>query len=129
MGEIIRLECQKCGNSYELFTGAGMKDNDLEKVLGHFDEAAANDIRQKLSGSNKNDDWSYRSMIGYCSSCRTYRSIPTFNMSNKTVTTAKCECKAVCELFDEAQVLKGTQKLNCPQCNGMMTATSTGMWD
>ncbi|MBR4575030.1 MAG: hypothetical protein IKO16_08970 [Lachnospiraceae bacterium] len=131
MGETIRLKCNDCGNSYELGIGHGMADNRLDTVLGYFDEVSAERIRRILPASDKGYRWSYRKMIGYCSSCRSYIEIPTFSIMNNeenTTVAATCRCGNNCMLIDDNDKAR-MNSLLCPKCNGKMTAEIAGMWD
>ena len=131
MGELIRLKCEKCGKSYDLGIGQGMTDNNLETVLAHFDPQTADRIRKELSTQKPGDRWSYRKMIGYCDSCRSYSEIPTFHITknDKNLTVAgKCSCGSICTLIDDSDRAKMSD-IRCPLCNGIMTAVSNGMWD
>ncbi|MCR5672972.1 MAG: hypothetical protein K6F87_04580 [Lachnospiraceae bacterium] len=131
MGDIIRLECNECGKSYDLNIGRGMADNSLDRVLGHFDESTSDLIRSKLSVIDKEDYWGYRRMIGRCGSCGTFAAIPVFviNGDGKEYLTAqKCECGASYEIYDDDDDAR-MKEIRCPKCNGTMSALYTGMWD
>ncbi len=131
MGKTIRLKCNDCNRTYDLNAGQGMKDHSLERVLGYFEAQTADMIRVKLSVLDENGSWSYRRMIGYCSSCRTFREIPTFHIieNNKEyVTAVKCQCGGICELIDDTDP-SAIEDIKCPECGGNMSAVKIGMWD
>lgn len=131
MGELIRLKCEKCGRSYEIGVGHGMADKNLDAVLRNFDDPTAAHIREMLSSSESGTGWSYRKMIGYCSSCRSFFEIPTFHITNKEkeqTVAAKCRCGNNCVLFDDED-RDQMATIKCPDCNDFMTASSAGMWD
>ncbi len=131
MGDIIRLECNDCGSSYEFNVGKGMVDHSLDRVLSHFDESTADLIRTKLSVIDKDDSWDYRKMIGFCNSCSTLSEIPTFVINGdgkEYVTVRKCDCGAPFELFDDEDESR-MNEIKCPKCKGKMSFEYTGMWD
>ena len=131
MGETIRLKCNDCGNSYEFGIGHGMADNRIDTVLRYFDKASSDRIKMILSTVQKGYKWSYRKMIGYCSSCRSYIEIPTFNIKNKEkemTVAATCRCGNNCMLIDDNDEAR-MNSLLCPKCNGKMTVEIAGMWD
>ncbi len=117
--------------SYDLRIGQGISDNKIENALGHFDEKTADLIRRKISVLEEDGYWNYRSMIGYCESCRSFVETPTFHIFNygkKYVTAQKCSCGADVTLIDENDQ-SGMNDLKCPKCSGMITMEPTGMWD
>ncbi len=131
MGELIRLECKKCGRSYDIGVGHGMADKNLDTVLGYFDDPTATHIRELLSSKEAGSRWSYRRMIGYCGSCRSFFEIPTFHITNKEkeqTVAAKCRCGNNCVLFDDTDKAQ-MDSIKCPECKENMTAKSAGMWD
>ncbi len=131
MGRSIRLTCNDCKQSYDLNIGQGRSDNDLDRVLGYFDHQTAELIRGKLSVLGEDTYWNYRNMIGYCGSCGSYSSIPTFTIKNKRkdyVTARKCSCGCACELIEDNDQTR-MNDLRCPKCRGRMTAEITGTWD
>ena len=131
MGEIIRLKCNDCKQSYELNIGQGIADNTIEKVLGHFDDVTADLIKQKLSVLGEDTYWNYRRMIGYCDSCGSYQEIPTFKITadgKDHVIAEKCNCGNTCELIDDNDQAR-MNDIRCPKCKSRMTVQITGMWD
>ena len=131
MGRSIRLKCNDCSVSYDLRIGQGISDNKIENALGHFDEKTADLIRRKISVLEEDGYWNYRSMIGYCETCRSFVETPTFHIFNygkKYVTAQKCSCGADVTLIDENDQ-SGMNDLKCPQCSGKITMEPTGMWD
>ena len=131
MGELIRLKCEKCGTAFGLGIGHGMTDHDLDAVLSYFDPASADQIKSGISRMSAGDRWSYRKMIGYCDTCRSYFEIPTFhiiNSENEQIVAAKCRCGNDCVLFDDddKEQMAG---IKCPECHGNMTVESAGNWD
>ncbi len=131
MGEMIRLKCNDCGNSYDLMIGQGMLDSDLETVKGHFDPKAVSEIEAGLASYKEDAIWSYRQMIGYCSSCRSITSVPTFHIFNKgeeIITAGTCECGHIPVLTDDNDE-QAMRHIKCPVCNSPMKPEITGMWD
>ncbi len=131
MGKTIRLKCNDCGKSYDLNIGQGRADNSLDRVLGYFDQETADLIRAKLSILGADERWIYRKMIGYCSSCRSFKEIPTFNIVDDRkdfITAAKCQCNNSCELIDDTDA-SAMDAVTCPECGGSMSASVLSRWD
>ena len=131
MGETIRLKCNDCKRSFDLDTGHGRYDNDLERVLAYFDDRTAEIIKAKLSAAGCDAAWSYRKMIGYCSSCGSIKEIPTFHITdneNKYTVAAKCECGGDPALYDPDDPA-AADAVRCPDCHGTMTVEHLGIWD
>lgn len=131
MGDIIRLECNDCGKSYEFNVGRGMADHSLERVLDNFDESTAYLIRTKLNKIDSEDSWSYRKMIGSCDLCGILTAVPVFVINGEGreyITGKKCECGKPFEIIDDEDK-ESMKKLTCPACKGRMGVKYTGMWD
>ena len=131
MGETIRLKCNDCNKAYDLNIGQGIKDNSLDRILGYFDGVTSDMISRKLSVLGTKKSWSFRRMIGYCSSCRSFREIPTFHIfedQKEYVTATKCQCGSTCEIIDDNDT-DAMGSLICPECGGKISSSITAMWD
>ena len=131
MGRSIRLTCNECKKSFDLNIGQGISDNNVDTVLGHFEGSTADLLREKISILGRESYWNYRSMIGYCGSCKSYVAIPTLTIvdnGKEYVTAGKCGCGSSCELIDDNDDTR-MKDIKCPKCNGTMTVEMTGMWD
>lgn len=128
---MIRLKCNDCGRTFDVSVGQGRKDNEVDRILTYFDVSDADIIKEKLSVLGEHDSWSYRKMIGYCSTCRSFTEIPTFHFNNNDeeyVTAGRCTCGGICTLIDDADKEK-MESLECPECNGTIEVQHLGMWD
>ena len=95
MGDTIRLTCNDCNKYYDLDIGHGRSDNDLNRVYSKYNEQTADIIEAKVSVA-ESGTWLHRKMIGYCTSCGSIQSIPTFHIKDndkeyeKTVLVSLC---------------------------------------
>lgn len=111
MGEIVKMTCRKCGESYRCKTGAGMEHGRLDSAISSFNKETMDNIMDRVKGQ-KFPLFSFGYQPLYCETCNKIVSVPVLQlMQEKAYFTGECpECQ---KQMDVEQLQK---KLICPSC-------------
>ena len=132
MGQLVNLNCKKCGYDTNLALGVGRAFNRLDAVLSSFAPKTQEMIRDQVAA--KGISWEAYNAAGRCKSCEKIRTIAVLEASGASDERIKyhaaCQCGSLeMDLFDPDQVTDGKVGMTCPECGARLDSKIAGYWD
>ncbi len=131
MGQIVSLRCENCGNKIDLQIGQGIRDNNLDIVLGYFDVTSQNLIKDSLSSAGKDAIWAYSRMIVSCDVNHNIQAVPTFHIIENRedrIVAINCNCGGTHTFISVDDIINGTG-CKCPKCGKTFKYSISELWD
>lgn len=131
MGRSILLKCNKCGKTLEFRTGQGIRDNDPDMVLSHFDSETQPKLQKILSDTDR-VDWDFSIILSVCRRDNTVKAVPAVFLTEggtDRIITSDCGCGGEHDFYDDEDLEDGTALIRCPECGADMEYFVNGFWD
>lgn len=125
MGEIKKITCKACGESWQCMTGCGLRHGKLETAAASFREERKREIlRCAQTEKFPLFDFAYR--LSCCAYCKRVESVPVLELL-ETGTRYVGDCP-VCG--GEAELIEDVGRSCCPACGKTeLMEEETGQWD
>lgn len=125
MGQIIRVQCEHCGFTKEIFAGGGRKDCELATIL-----AALPEDRRHILASAVGSGAVWISITRKPCACGACKSLYSRPVVEYTLYGIKRKLHGVCpQCGAENAGWKDEEELRCPACGAGLLQQQIGHWD